>query len=224
MPAWITSELRELVWVPIASSASRITTSRPASASARATASPTTPAPITTASILSMARGMKSGRQCITIRIAFSWPGTRASAAGSSGSTAAAPSPTSSRGGRTARSQTHKLLSQDPARYADAALAGIRHVLGLERGEPIPPGTIEAVKMGTTVATNALLERTGERTALFITRGFRDALRIAYQNRPRLFERHIVLPEMLYEQGGRGRRAHRGQGRSRCAVEHRKCP
>jgi len=95
--------------------------------------------------------------------------------------------------------QTHKLLSQDPARYADAALAGMRHVLGLERGEPIPPGTVEAVKMGTTVATNALLERTGERTALFITRGFRDALRIAYQNRPRLFERHIVLPEMLYE-------------------------
>jgi 5-oxoprolinase (ATP-hydrolysing) len=95
--------------------------------------------------------------------------------------------------------QTHKLLSQDPARYADAALAGMRHVLGLERGEPIPPGTVEAVKMGTTVATNALLERTGERTALFITRGFRDALRIAYQNRPRLFERHIVLPEMLYQ-------------------------
>ncbi len=104
MPAWITSELRELVWVPIASSASRITTSRPASASARATASPTTPAPITTASILSMARGIKSGRQCITIRIAFSWPRTSARAAGSSGSTAAAPSPTWSRGGPTARS------------------------------------------------------------------------------------------------------------------------
>ncbi|MGA7985374.1 MAG: hydantoinase/oxoprolinase family protein, partial [Burkholderiales bacterium] len=94
--------------------------------------------------------------------------------------------------------ETHKLLSEDPGRYADAALAGIRHILGLKRGEPIRPGTVEAVKMGTTVATNALLERKGERTALFITRGFRDALRIAYQNRPRLFERHIVLPEMLY--------------------------
>ena len=94
---------------------------------------------------------------------------------------------------------THKLLSQDPGRYADAALAGVRRLLGLGPGEPIPPGTVEAVKMGTTVATNALLERKGERTALFITRGFRDALRIAYQNRPKLFERHIVLPEMLYE-------------------------
>jgi 5-oxoprolinase (ATP-hydrolysing) len=88
---------------------------------------------------------------------------------------------------------THKLLSDNPERYADAALAGIREIMGSRRGEPI-----EAVKMGTTVATNALLERKGEPTALFITRGFRDALRIAYQNRPRLFERHIVLPEMLY--------------------------
>src|SRR5205814_6051108 len=75
---------------------------------------------------------------------------------------------------------------------------GIRSLLGLSKNEPILPGSIEAVKMGTTVATNALLERKGERTALFITRGFRDALRIAYQNRPRLFDRHIVLPEMLY--------------------------
>ena len=63
----------------------------------------------------------------------------------------------------------------------------------------IPGEQIDAVKMGTTVATNALLERKGERTALFITRGFRDALRIAYQNRPRIFDRHIVLPELLYE-------------------------
>jgi len=93
---------------------------------------------------------------------------------------------------------TYKLLSEDPGRYADAALAGIRRILGLQSGEAIAPGIIEAVKMGTTVATNALLERKGERCALFITRGFRDALRIAYQNRPRLFERHIVLPEMLY--------------------------
>jgi 5-oxoprolinase (ATP-hydrolysing) len=94
---------------------------------------------------------------------------------------------------------THKLLSENPERYADAALAGIREILHLRKGEAIPAGMIEAVKMGTTVATNALLERKGERTALFITRGFRDALRIAYQNRPRIFDRHIVLPEMLYE-------------------------
>src|SRR3954471_10843419 len=92
----------------------------------------------------------------------------------------------------------HKLLSENPGRYADAAVAGIRQLLGLAPGAPIPPGTIEAVKMGTTVATNALLERKGERTVLFITRGFRDALRIAYQNRPRIFDRHIVLPELLY--------------------------
>src|SRR5882724_9055257 len=93
---------------------------------------------------------------------------------------------------------THKLLSENPGRYRDAALAGIRKILNLNEGQPIPAGEIDAVKMGTTVATNALLERKGERTVLFITRGFRDALRIAYQNRPRLFDRHIVLPEMLY--------------------------
>ncbi|HYG55863.1 MAG TPA: hydantoinase/oxoprolinase family protein, partial [Burkholderiales bacterium] len=87
---------------------------------------------------------------------------------------------------------THKLLSENPGRYADAAIAGIRHFIGDRVDE------IECVKMGTTVATNALLERKGERTVLFITRGFRDALRIAYQNRPRIFDRHIVLPEMLY--------------------------
>ncbi|MGH8688474.1 MAG: hydantoinase B/oxoprolinase family protein [Burkholderiales bacterium] len=88
----------------------------------------------------------------------------------------------------------HKLLSENPERYRDAALAGIQHFLGT----PIPVGQIEAVKMGTTVATNALLERKGERTVLFITKGFRDALRIAYQNRPKIFERNIVLPELLY--------------------------
>src|SRR5438132_12211177 len=92
----------------------------------------------------------------------------------------------------------HKLLSEDPGRYRDAAVEGIRRVLGIAAGAPIPGEAIEVVKMGTTVATNALLERKGERTVLFITRGFRDALRIAYQNRPRLFDRHIVLPEMLY--------------------------
>src|SRR5258707_3730421 len=93
---------------------------------------------------------------------------------------------------------THKLLSETPERYQDAALAGIRQVLGVADGAPIPGDRIEAVKMGTTVATNALLERKGDPTVLFIPRGFRDALRIAYQNRPRLFDRHIVLPEMLY--------------------------
>src|SRR5713226_9331393 len=92
----------------------------------------------------------------------------------------------------------HKLLSENPGRYRDAAIAGIRELLGISPGAAIPGESIEAVKMGTTVATNALLERKGERTVLFITRGFRDALRIAYQNRPRLFDRHIVLPEMLY--------------------------
>ena len=95
---------------------------------------------------------------------------------------------------------THKLLSEHPERYRDAAVAGIRHLVGVAPGEPLPAGAIEAVKMGTTVATNALLERKGAPTALAITRGFRDALRIAYQNRPKLFARHIVLPELLYGQ------------------------
>src|SRR5689334_18007390 len=95
---------------------------------------------------------------------------------------------------------THKLLSEHPERYADAALAGIRELLQVDADARIPGELIDAVKMGTTVATNALLERKGERTALFITRGFGDALRIAYQNRPRIFDRHIVLPEMLYEE------------------------
>jgi 5-oxoprolinase (ATP-hydrolysing) len=93
---------------------------------------------------------------------------------------------------------THKLLSENPGRYADAALAGIREILSVKASDSMPVELIDSVKMGTTVATNALLERKGERTVLFITRGLRDALRIAYQNRPRLFDRHIVLPEMLY--------------------------
>src|SRR5471030_1322959 len=96
------------------------------------------------------------------------------------------------------RLRTHKLLSENPERYRDAAIAGIRHLMGLAANAVIPVERIEAVKMGTTVATNALLERKGEPTALAVTRGFRDALRIAYQNRPRLFDRHIVLPELLY--------------------------
>jgi len=93
---------------------------------------------------------------------------------------------------------THKLLSEHPERYRDAAIAGIRHLLGLSQDAPIPPGLIRAVKMGTTVATNALLERKGEPTLLAITRGFGDALRIGYQNRPRLFDLNIRLPELLY--------------------------
>ena len=93
---------------------------------------------------------------------------------------------------------THKVLSENPERYEDAAVQGIRELLGLGDDDPMPKNRISAVKMGTTVATNALLERKGERTALVITRGFGDALRIGYQNRPRLFDRHIVLPEQLY--------------------------
>ncbi|MDO8386540.1 MAG: hydantoinase B/oxoprolinase family protein [Polaromonas sp.] len=93
---------------------------------------------------------------------------------------------------------THKLLSENPEQYRDAAVAGIRHLLGLKAGEAVSAKVVDCVKMGTTVATNALLERKGEPTLLVTTRGFRDALRIAYQNRPRLFDRHIVLPELLY--------------------------
>jgi 5-oxoprolinase (ATP-hydrolysing) len=93
---------------------------------------------------------------------------------------------------------THKLLSDNPEHYKDAAVAGIRHLLGLKPGEPVTPEVVDCVKMGTTVATNALLERKGEPTLLVTTRGFRDALRIAYQNRPRLFDRQVVLPELLY--------------------------
>ena len=96
------------------------------------------------------------------------------------------------------RLATHKLLSENPERYPDAAIQGIRDMLGLAAGDPIPAGRIDAVKMGTTVATNALLERKGERTLLVVTRGFADALRIAYQVRPRLFARNVVLPELLY--------------------------
>ena len=94
---------------------------------------------------------------------------------------------------------THKLLSDNPERYQDAAIQGIRDLLGLAPDDTVPGAAIDAVKMGTTVATNALLERKGEPTALFITQGFRDQLRIAYQNRPRIFDRHIVLPGQLYE-------------------------
>jgi 5-oxoprolinase (ATP-hydrolysing) len=98
---------------------------------------------------------------------------------------------------------TLKLLSENPEQYTDAAVEGIRRLLaqhaGLQPGQPISPALVDCVKMGTTVATNALLERKGDRTLLVTTQGFRDALRIAYQARPRLFDRHIVLPELLYE-------------------------
>ncbi len=95
--------------------------------------------------------------------------------------------------------RTLKLLSENAEQYPDAAVEGIRRLLGLAAGAPITPAQVECVKMGTTVATNALLERKGDRTLLVTSRGFGDALRIAYQARPKLFERHIVLPELLYE-------------------------
>ncbi|HHI81928.1 MAG TPA: 5-oxoprolinase, partial [Rhizobiales bacterium] len=94
---------------------------------------------------------------------------------------------------------SHKLLSENPENYTDAAIEGIRVLMGVAPGAAIPAGQIANVKMGTTVATNALLERKGDRTALFITKGFRDALEIGYQARPDLFARHIVKPELLYE-------------------------
>jgi 5-oxoprolinase (ATP-hydrolysing) len=96
------------------------------------------------------------------------------------------------------RLATLKLLSENPERYDDATVAAVRQLLGVAQGEALPSECIESVKMGTTVATNALLERKGEPTLLLITRGFRDQLRIGYQNRPRLFDRHIRLPELLH--------------------------
>jgi len=93
----------------------------------------------------------------------------------------------------------HKLLSENPEAYADAAVQGIRDLLGLKRGEAIPVTQVGAVKMGTTVATNALLERKGDRTLLLITKGFRDALKIGYQARPKIFAREIIKPDMLFE-------------------------
>ena len=95
--------------------------------------------------------------------------------------------------------ETHKLLSENSEHYRDAAAQGIRELLRVPPDDPIPAEQIDSIKMGTTVATNALLERKGERTLLCTTKGFRDALRIAYQNRPRLFDLHIVRPELLYD-------------------------
>jgi 5-oxoprolinase (ATP-hydrolysing) len=94
----------------------------------------------------------------------------------------------------------HKLLSENPERYLDATVQGIRDVVGIPKDAELPPDSIAVVKMGTTVATNALLERKGARTLLVTTKGFGDALRIGYQNRPKIFAQQIVLPEMLYEQ------------------------
>jgi 5-oxoprolinase (ATP-hydrolysing) len=93
----------------------------------------------------------------------------------------------------------HKLLSENPEQYEDAPVQGIRGVMGIAKDAPIPTAEIEAIKMGTTVATNALLERKGDRVVLAITKGFKDALRIGYQNRPDIFALEIILPEMLYE-------------------------
>jgi 5-oxoprolinase (ATP-hydrolysing) len=93
----------------------------------------------------------------------------------------------------------HKLLSENPEAYGDAAVQGIRDLIGLKAGEAIQPGLIGAIKMGTTVATNALLERKGARTLLVTTKGFRDALKIGYQARPKIFARHIIKPDMLFE-------------------------
>ena len=94
---------------------------------------------------------------------------------------------------------TRKLLSENPEHYRDAAIQGIRELMDVAPGAPIPGSEIDVVKMGTTVATNALLERQGDRTLLVTTTGFADALRIGYQTRPNLFDRQIVLPSMLYE-------------------------
>jgi len=94
---------------------------------------------------------------------------------------------------------SHKLLSENPEQYDDAAVQGIRRVLGLEATAVIPPDLVEHVRMGTTVATNALLERKGDRVAFVTTRGFGDALRIGYQARPKIFALDIELPELLYE-------------------------
>ena len=95
--------------------------------------------------------------------------------------------------------KAHKLLSENPDAYPDAALQGIRDLLGISQAQPIPSVDIATVKMGTTVATNALLERKGDRVLLLTNTGFGDALEIGYQSRPQLFDREIIKPELLYE-------------------------
>lgn len=115
--------------------------------------------------------------------------------------------------------QVHKLLSENPGRYADAPIQGIREMLGLAADEPIPADQIEVVKMGTTVATNALLERRGDRTVLLITQGFGDALRIGYQNRPQIFARAIQRPDLLYERVIEVPERYSAQGEELLAVD-----
>ena len=95
--------------------------------------------------------------------------------------------------------RSHKVLSENPERYKDAAVQGMRELLGLKPADPIASGTIDTVKIGTTVATNALLERKGDRVLLLVTQGLGDLLRIGYQNRPDIFELNIQRPEVLYE-------------------------
>ena len=114
---------------------------------------------------------------------------------------------------------THKLLSENPESYADAAVAGIRRLLGVAPGSPLPAEQIGAVKMGTTIATNALLERKGDRTVLLVTKGFGDALRIGYQARPKIFARHIVKPDMLYERVVEVDERVRADGTVECALD-----
>ncbi len=113
----------------------------------------------------------------------------------------------------------HKLLSENPSRYPDAPIQGIRDILGLAIDEAIPVEAIECIKMGTTVATNALLERAGDRTLLIITKGFGDALRIGYQHRPQIFAREIVLPEMLYDRVVEVSERYTAQGEELIPVE-----
>ncbi len=107
----------------------------------------------------------------------------------------------------------HKLLSEQTGGGRDAAVEGIRVLMGLAPDEAIPAEQIDEIRMGTTLATNALLERTGERVALVTNRGHEDFLRIGYQNRPELFNRHIVKPEMLFDRvyGVRGRMSASGE-------------
>jgi 5-oxoprolinase (ATP-hydrolysing) len=112
----------------------------------------------------------------------------------------------------------HKLLSENPEAYADAAIQGIRDILQIPANQPLPTEQIQVVKMGTTVATNALLERKGEKVVLAITQGFRDALQIGYQNRPNIFARHIVLPTMLYSQVVEISARYNAQGQELSAV------
>lgn len=116
------------------------------------------------------------------------------------------------------RTIVHKLLSENPEAYTDAAIQGIRDILKIPAGQPLPTEQIQVVKMGTTVATNALLERKGEKVVLAITQGFKDALQIGYQNRPDIFARHIVLPKMIYSQVVEISARYNAQGQELSAV------